>query len=252
MMSSWLLALLLLGAADAAPRGANRTAAALARGVAVGPVPESQAEFRRWFGLHCDVFGVHLFAHEDTELIKVQHACNVLAQWLDNDESGDPDNEKVIEALVSEKATVIMWPTDDGYEEVRRDFYDNMPTEGRTPPEYAYMSLTGEETIPYPEIPVPPGTRFDAAIEEILHLVTDCGYSKAYPEVFAGGNCACGHGEDAFAQPGESVLAQAMESVIGDCGFAFNGSYTFPNCTGWYHYVRTETSQLSSFATVVT
>ena len=44
------------------------------------------------------------------------------------------------------------------------------------------------------------------------------GYSKVYPEVFAGGNCACGHGEDAFAQPGESVLAQAMESVIGDCG----------------------------------
>ena len=26
-----------------------------------------------------------------------------------------------------------------------------------------------------PEIPVPPGTPFDAAIEEILHLITDCG-----------------------------------------------------------------------------
>ena len=41
----------------------------------------------------------------------------MLAQWLDNDESGDPDNAAVVEALVSERATVTMWPTDDGYEE---------------------------------------------------------------------------------------------------------------------------------------
>ena len=166
MRAATLLGLpLLLGAAGTAALPHHGSHAAAARngssvavpvgrvalgkqGVEVGPLPDSQAEFRPWFGLHCDVFGVHLFAHEDTELVKVQHACNVLAQWLDNDESGDPDNEKVIEALVSEKATVIMWPTDDGYEEVRRDFYANKPTEGRTPPEYAYMSLTGEETIP--------------------------------------------------------------------------------------------------------
>jgi hypothetical protein len=27
-----------------------------------------------------------------------------------------------------------------------------------------------------------------------------------------------------------------MDALIGDCGFAFNGTYTWPNCTGMYHY----------------
>ena len=27
-----------------------------------------------------------------------------------------------------------------------------------------------------------------------------------------------------------------MNALIGDCGFAFNGTYTYPNCSGMYHY----------------
>ena len=27
-----------------------------------------------------------------------------------------------------------------------------------------------------------------------------------------------------------------MNALIRDCGFAFNGTYTYPNCSGMYHY----------------
>ena len=27
-----------------------------------------------------------------------------------------------------------------------------------------------------------------------------------------------------------------MDALIGDCGFAFNQTYTWPNCSGLYHY----------------
>ena len=83
------------------------------------------------------------------------------------------------------------------------------------------MSVYGEEIHAYPDPPLPVGQPFDGAIEEILHLVTDCGWSKAYPEIFAGGEGVCG----TFAPPHTSVLSGAMDALVGDCGFAFNGTY---------------------------
>ena len=47
------------------------------------------------------------------------------------------------------------------------------------------------------------------------------GHVKVYPEIFG-------------REPG-SIMANNMERIIGDCGYAFNGTRTWPNCTGHYH-----------------
>merc|ERR1711969_294434 len=67
--------------------------------IEIRPVPLELLEFRRWFTKYIDVFGIPVFAPDDTEDRDVLHGAGVLAQWLDNDEDGEVDNPKIIEAL---------------------------------------------------------------------------------------------------------------------------------------------------------
>ena len=48
------------------------------------------------------------------------------------------------------------------------------------------------------------------------------GFSVAYPATF---------GTDTT-----SLLKTNMVKMIGDCGYAFNGTFKWPNCTGFYHH----------------
>ena len=48
------------------------------------------------FSKHINIFGVKILATEETNDQKVNHAANVLAQYIDNDEDGIPDNSKVM------------------------------------------------------------------------------------------------------------------------------------------------------------
>ena len=47
-----------------------------------------------------DVFGVVVVATDNAPLQFVQHTAGVLAQFLDNDEDGDPDEPNVLDKLV--------------------------------------------------------------------------------------------------------------------------------------------------------
>ena len=33
-----------------------------------------------------------------------------------------------------------------------------------------------------------------------------------------------------------SILSKNMVEMIGNCGYAFNGTFKWPDCTGYYHY----------------
>ena len=45
---------------------------------------------------------------------KIIHAANVMAEYIDNNEDGIPDNPKVVESLVGRKVTLIMaWDEDE-------------------------------------------------------------------------------------------------------------------------------------------
>ena len=81
---------------------------------AVGPIPPELAVFERWFGKHSAAFGVDVLATADTADGDVLHAANVLAQYLDNDEDGAPDDERVAAAMRAVRATLVMFPTASG------------------------------------------------------------------------------------------------------------------------------------------
>ena len=142
-------------------------------------LPEGWQFLSEAFSKYVNVFGVHIFATEGTPDSKVIHGSNVLAQYLDNNADGIPDNAAVLEMLTRSNASIFMAATEDDMEAVGERLPESvhrMIERGKLP----NLHLYGEETNPSK------GTnRFDASLEEILHLITEVGYAQTYPEVFA-------------------------------------------------------------------
>lgn len=116
------------------------------------------------------VFGIDIYAVAQVEDTKLLHAANIMAQYLDNDEDGIIDNQAVVDRMVEEKAFMVMWKKE-------RDLNFNFPS-GRLG-----QDLGNDETNPT-YISSGNTGRFDAALEEVLHIITHAGYSKVYPEEF--------------------------------------------------------------------
>ncbi len=94
---------------------ANSLSASVVGNIEVTPtiqirhIPEKLSAFQKaGFSKYVRVFGVHVFATSSTPDVKVLHASRVLAQYLDNDEDGVPDNPLVVSHLVSRNAYLVM------------------------------------------------------------------------------------------------------------------------------------------------
>jgi hypothetical protein len=169
--------------------------------------PIDTGPFAEVFAKGVEVFGVQVVATEGVADFKVLHAAGVLAQYLDNDEDGVPDNQAVVDAMVAEKAVLVMFAD---FEE--RDSRGRALWESGEVDDYAMQDLEGHETLPA-------DGGFDATIEEVLHLVTFAGYEKAYPEVFG-------------SEPG-SEISDAMDIARG--GRFMEVPDEYPE-EAWYHY----------------
>jgi len=152
-----------------------------------------------------EVFGIPIYAVEAVDDIKLLHAANVMAQYLDNNEDGSVDNPLVVNAMKASKAFVVMWKTESDI--------DIQPPAGRIG-----QDLGDDETQPSFVSNGKTG-RFDATLEEILHIITDAGYAQAYPTVFG-------------AESGTS-LANAMDIARG--GHFETVPSTYPDAA-WYTY----------------
>ena len=185
-------------------------------------IPSEFSVFRQ---VGCDryvnVFGVHIFASPTTAEDKLSHAAGVLAQYLDNDEDGVPDNTRVLSHLVSRNVFIIMPGTEAEMEGLEMNLVE----------EVGYrcgQDLYGEETKPdflvEGKINAPDGSYYDGALEEILHPITQHGYANAYPEVF---------GEERG-----TLLAKCMDTARG--GYfekvPKGGPKSGYPAEAWYHY----------------
>ena len=101
---------------------------------------------------------------------KLRHAAIILAEYLDNDEDGEPDNPKVLGTMIERDAFLFMTANERALERLDHDvFQDAGFLHGQ--------GQVGTETNPG-------GGEFDAALEEVLHLISHEGYAHAYPDVF--------------------------------------------------------------------
>ena len=177
------------------------------------PTQGKLAAFRPDFTKHVLIFGVSVVATADTTDRKVLHAAAVLAQYLDNDEDGEPDNPRVTANLRSRGAFLAMTARERDFRKLRID-WEELEEAGFE----LGQDLYGEETLP----DGPPHRnrrgRFDASIEEVLHLVSH-GYEEVYPQ--------------AFGFRSGSALAKAMDLARGG---KFNRlPRRYPE-QAWYHY----------------
>ena len=137
----------------------------------ISRIPDGKfAPLRKEISQYLDVFGIPVLGTKRTPPEKVRHAAIVLAEYLDNDEDGQPDNPKVLTTMVKRDAFLFM--TKDERSLDRFDFelfVENDLHHGQ--------GQFGTETNPG-------NGEFDATLEEVLHLITHEGYAHAYPEVF--------------------------------------------------------------------
>lgn len=124
------------------------------------------------FPMHCSPFGISIFA-QGWPRDKFNHACNMLAQMLDNDQDGCADDLSVVRKIREKQAGMVMFETG------ASENYDLLPNNFQGQGLYASeteLSCSGsDETVECR----------DAAIEEIMHLVTASGLGPAYPASFS-------------------------------------------------------------------
>ena len=172
-----------------------------------------RAVFKPVFDRWVEVFGVTIVATPRTDAGKVKHAANVLAEYLDNDEDGVIDDPEVHRVLVEGGAFLVMFATEREAERSRID-HERIERAGFR----IGQDLYGEETLPEGPPHVGRAGRFDATLEEVLHLVSN-GWEEAHPEDFG-------------YEPG-SRLTDAMDLARGGRFRRVPGRYPV---SAWYHY----------------
>jgi len=125
----------------------------------------------KYFAKYVDVFGVPVYATSDVPDDKVLHAAQILAQYLDNDADGTPDNPLVVEKLKETNSAIPLFANE--WEDETSKIWDDFSDVELN----CWIALYADETNPR--------YGFDASLEEILHVITQCGYANAYPEIFA-------------------------------------------------------------------
>lgn len=150
------------------------------------------------------VFGIPIYALPGVEDVKLLHAANVMAQYLDNNEDGVVDNQLVLDAMKQNKAFLYMWKTQN--------------TNISFPSGHQGQDLGADETVPAWHTNGHTG-RFDASLEEVWHIINLAGHAKAYPTVFG-------------LKKG-TQLANAMDKARG--GYFQTIPATYPS-SAWYTY----------------
>ena len=156
-----------------------------------------------------EVFGIKILATKNTGDAKIIHAAKILAQYLDNDENGEVDNKLVVDKMTSVGATLVMFKDE---EESEKFIYEY---EGEDL-DHA-QALYDDETITTFN-KNNSNSRFDASLEEVLHLITHEGYSKVYSEL---------------AEEKGSAIANAMDKARG--GYFLSPPSKYP-AGAWYSY----------------
>lgn len=160
------------------------------------------------FSYYMRVFGVSIYATNGVKKEKLLHAANVLAQYLDNDASGCPDNMNVIGAMLKRHSTLVIFKNPNTIK--AKKFFN------ATLPDKLHVQDLYDE-----EIRLKNGAdgHFDESLEEILHLITDNGYAQYYPDV--------------FATHSHSQIANAMDKARG--GHFIHIPAKYPK-DAWYTY----------------
>tara|TARA_X000001036_G_scaffold85584_1_gene77733 strand:- start:433 stop:1314 length:882 start_codon:yes stop_codon:yes gene_type:complete len=167
-------------------------------------VSESDKNYFKYFCKTTEIFGIKIYATDKVDNEKMLHAASILAEYLDNDEDGQVDNQKVVDKLIEKNVWLLLVKNESDQDDAERINLKNSN----------YQDLRDEEITLVNGSP-----RFDASLEEVLHLITQHGYAEVYPEV--------------FGEKKGSKMADAMDIARG--GYFKKVPNEYPT-NAWYTY----------------
>ncbi|MDC3241971.1 hypothetical protein OAU06_03545, partial [Acidimicrobiia bacterium] len=175
-----------------------------------------------------NVFGIYVVSTSSIPEVYQQHTANVLAQYIDNDADGVPDDEKIIANLRDRLAVFPVW-TPELREKVFSEPCDVHTAasmyRGNSDDDSDAWALNGGITSTY-NINTRSGVNWDTNLEEVWHLISSA-YYQVYPEYFA-------DGRDCESCTGEySKLTDALDAARG--GRFFEAPSKYPE-GAWYTY----------------
>lgn len=166
---------------------------------------DSNSALAALFPKFTSVFGISLYATAATSSSDLAHAARVMAEYLDNDENGIPDNQLIVDKMVERGATMLIAASASEMEPL----FDQIPESG------AFQDLYASEIFPNGAS----SGQFDATLEEVLHLITHVGFAGVYPSE--------------FGEQSGSVIADAMDIARGGHFETIPSSYP---AGAWYTY----------------
>ncbi len=155
--------------------------------LAVSALPAELSPLAELFTKYVGVWGVHIVATATTDDAKLLHAANVMAQYLDNDADGVPDAPTVIDAMLANGAILLM----------ARESAE-LESAGDVDAVFDFVGRGGQDLYANETVPT---DGFDAALEEVHHLILNTGWASVYPE--------------RLAQAAGSAIAEAMDVAPG-------------------------------------
>ena len=129
------------------------------------------------FSVFIDVFGIYVIGTSGVPDGYLSHTANVLAQYLDNDEDGVPDDSEVLDVLTRNNFVVPVW-TENGQESFWESARgtpceDNISMAASMYYDSDQWALGGLQAA----------RSWDTNLEEVWHIVS-VGWYEAYPEFF--------------------------------------------------------------------
>jgi len=196
----------------------------LNRGTCPIEVLEEKSSLGKIFSKGKTVFGIKIFATEGVSDDKFNHAVNIMAEYLDNNEDGIADNKSVVKKMIELDATMVLFKNE---EEENQIMSNN---------EMIFNSLKNEDSLQnlYDEEINIDGSKFgqfDASYEEILHLITHVGYANVYPKT--------------LGEIQGTKIANAMDVARGGTFIKVPESYP---ATAWYSYY----DETADYGTMIT
>ena len=146
------------------------------------------------FDMFVDVFGVYVVGTSGVPDAHLLHTANVLAQYLDNDEDGVPDDSDVLGVLTDHNFVVPVWMESD--RDSFRDGARGTPCEDDV--SMAASMYYGQDQWAFGGLQA--AGSWDTNLEEVWHVVS-VGWYETYPEF--------------FGDEPESRLSKAMDTARG-------------------------------------
>lgn len=187
-------------------------------------IPSIFSGMSNHFTQYCAPFGIPIFAVSGFDQIKFKHACNVMAQFIDNDQDGCADDIDVVKSIRESKAGMGLMINESSTNFYTNDFHGQPLFLDETRPECSGSSETASCR--------------DAALEEIIHVITHFGVSRVYNSDF--GECYNGNGSNRSTLQVQMDLARGGHFTTVPSAYPSSAYYTYDDQTCDYECMAAE------------